>query len=989
MKDCFRIVFCSLFVMIMSINANALSYYVPDKIKIGEHYYFIDYDMVVFAEADHCINGVVDIPQTIFYQGKEYPVRCIAEYAFGLKGIQAVRIPNSVTAICINAFGGCRELKTVYIPASVEILDAAPVHPWVDNEGLFNGCDSLSKIVVDKNNKYYDSRNDCNGVVQSSTNKLLAGCRTTIIPSDVSSVGMAAFSGCKGLTNMTIPSGIQIIGSNAFSGCIDLTSITIPSSVKGMGVGAFKDCKSLKSINIQDGIRKINKKAFSGCIALDSIKIPSSVKVIASRAFYGCEGLKSINIPDSIRKIAEDAFEGCTGFTGMNTIVETGARTAGMNISKGSASLTTHVRLDELDSGAIDEFAAGMTSITIPSNKKKIAPNALKGCADLTSITIPSSVTEIGAGAFEGCTSLTSITMYPSVREIGPNAFDGCANLTNLTIPVHTYGLDDKLVNLIQTLSKLTNINTINTINACLVRKGDLWYQLYKHNLKADVVMLCSPTQYRYIVIPKTLLINDSVYNINQINKKLFSDCTEITSIVIPSSVTHIGDSAFSGCTSLKSITIPSGIEEIKPYTFSGCINLEEISMSKGLKAIGEGAFQGCSKLKTVTLPKSVVSIGEGAFYGCYSLSSFIIPKKVTQILQCTFYGCNSLESILIPKKIDYVDCDAFTGCCNLKSIIVDKNNKMYDSRNNCNAIVDTEYNNLVLGCVNTIIPNNIDTISAAAFARNTNIETVKIPTSVKCIASGAFAGCTGLTSITIPSSVQKIGDYAFANCTGLASITIPSSVQEIGSDAFQDCTGLASIEIPSSVQKIGKGAFKGCQLDSIIVEEGNKEYDSRNNCNAIIETKQNKLFVGCKNTIIPEDIIAIGDESFINCFGLKSITIPQNARTVGHKAFEGCRSLSEVILPSTLTFDKIENGAFGECNSLNTIVITSGNDKTLVSDAASLREHTIKVRRDSEYLYKRIFGNNNDIILYVPQSLAGDFNITPYDDDFLEIIQY
>ena len=334
------------------------------------------------------------------------------------------------------------------------------------------------------------------------------------------------------------------------------------------------------------------------------------------------------------------------------------------------------------------------------------------------------------------------------------------------------------------------------------------------------------------------------------------------TELVIPGEidgkkVTDIGTSAFKEYSSLTSVTIPESVT-----------------------SIGFAAFWGCSGLTSVIIPEGVTNIEDCAFLGCSGLTSVTIPESVTSIKGRAFCECSGLTSITIPAGVTRIEETAFEGCSGLTSIVVDKENKYYDSRNNCNAIIATESNALVSGCNNTTIPADVTSIGASAFYE-----------------------CSSLTSITIPKGVTRIGADAFVRCSGLTSITIPDSVTSIGREAFWGCSGLTSITLPASVTSIAGDAFGGCSsLTSIKVDKENKYYDSRNNCNAIIATESNTLVIGCKNTTIPASVTRLGEDAFVYCSGLTSITIPQGVTSIGYYTFAGCSDLTSITIPQSVT---------------------------------------------------------------------------------------
>ena len=225
------------------------------------------------------------IPSSVESEGIEYPVTSIGYGAFYCcTSLTSVEIPSSVTSIGRMAFLGCTSLTSVEIPSSVTSIGS----------DAFNKCTSLTSITVDPDNATYDSQDNCNAIIQTSDNTLIAGCQSTIIPSSVTSIGSDAFSFCTSLTSIEIPSSVTSIGDYAFRSCTSLTSIEIPSSVTSIGNGAFYHCTSLTSIEIPSSVTRIYDYAFEGCTSLTSVEIPSSVTSIGGWAFEDCTSLTSV-----------------------------------------------------------------------------------------------------------------------------------------------------------------------------------------------------------------------------------------------------------------------------------------------------------------------------------------------------------------------------------------------------------------------------------------------------------------------------------------------------------------------------------------------------------------------------------------------------------------------------------------------------------------------------------------------------------------------
>jgi hypothetical protein len=367
------------------------------------------------------------------------------------------------------------------------------------------------------------------------------------------------------------------------------------------------------------------------------------------------------------------------------------------------------------------------------------------------------------------------------------------------------------------------------------------------------------------IVIPAIVTYNDTTYNVTSIEDYAFYQCTGLTSITIPASIKSIGDMAFFGCSALNKTIYTGDIANwcaIKFITFTA----NPINYSQNL-------YINNQELKDLVIPNTVESIGDFAFFGFTTLSSISIPTSVKNIGSGALAHCSGLTSITIPSSVTNIGDGVLYGSIGLTSIVVESGNTIYDSRNNCNAIIETANNKLISGCRNTIIPNNIECIGSSAFRDYSNLTSIAIPTSVKSIEYSAFRDCKNLTSISIPTNVMSIGNIAFAGCDSLTSI---------------------------------------------VVESGNTVYDSRNNCNAIIETKTNSLVVGCSKTIIPNDVEIIGYGAFSYLSSLTSISIPSSVKSIGYMAFRDCTALSEVKMSNGIT--TIEDYAFGYCTSLTSI---------------------------------------------------------------------
>ena len=368
-------------------------------------------------------------------------------------------------------------------------------------------------------------------------------------------IGEYAFRGCSDLISIFIPESIISIETQAFQDCTSLTSVSIPDCVTTIGNNAFQGCKSLLSATIGNGkFWTFGKSVFYGCSALTSVVIGDGINSIPSETFYNCNSLTSIIIPNNVTYIGDSAFYGCTGLTSITI----GDNVSGIGdaVFYGCSGLISVIIGNSVTSIPNKAFQAcsNLSNITIPESVKSIDDYAFAQCRRLTSITIPEGVTSIGKYTF-WTTGLTSLTIPESVSAVGEKAFATCYDLASVRISTtsgtkYHWGTFDGC-------SSLKNVYITDLAGWCTNSYGNLFGNPYH----------------------------------------LFDENQEISDLIIPTSVTSIGNSAFRGCAGLTSVTIPENVTSIGDYAFSDCTKLTSVSISSGVANIGSAAFDGCGNL--------------------------------------------------------------------------------------------------------------------------------------------------------------------------------------------------------------------------------------------------------------------------------------------------------------------------------------------------------------------------------------------------------
>lgn len=555
--------------------------------------------------------------------------------------------------------------------------------------------------------------------------------KSVTIPDSVTSIGYWAFGDCAGLTNVSIPASVEKIASGAFSGCTTIASFFVEvensayCSVDGLLLS--KDGSILihgvkGDIIVPDTVTTIGEEAFYGRIGLTSIEIPKSVTNIGTSAFCYCYGLEDVTIPDSVTEIGIFAFSCCESLTSVTV--------------RGDAPNVGSQSFDHIGEGAVVHLPRGASGYEVDGDGKwqgmtvewygpefTINANGVLTAVNLhdeTDVDIPDSVTSIGNSAFYGCSDLTSLTIPNSVTSIGSSAFYGCSGLTNVMIG-----------------SGVTNIGTM----AFCTYEG--------YGVSSSITTFeVAPENVYYSSCNGLLLSKDGKKLIQGVNRD----------VVIPDSVTSIGEYAFYQCWGVTNVVIPSSVTNIGYYAFADCRGLAYIIIPDSVAEIGECAFSG------------------DAAQGCFNLTAVVMlgDEPIT-----SFYGSTFTVS---PECVVYLP----------------KGNDTYtiEQKKWQGIPVSREFPTLcsvIDGCVwEWYTTNGTEaTITGVASA----IGAVTIPSTVTegeylvtQIGSQAFKGCADLTSVVIPEGVTSIGESAFEGCVSLEDVSIPSTVTRFGHNSFANC---------------------------------------------------------------------------------------------------------------------------------------------------------------------------------------------------------
>ena len=860
-----------------------------------QYAYYTGESLDKYVRSSNCTLYAYYVPIFKFEEtnnGKEYAVLA----GTGISFLSEVTVPdtyNGKKVTGVVSFDGCSNLTKLRLPDTVTNVEVGADGGYTTGSA-FNGCRNLINIEVyhvqgvkDKDIRYKSEDGVLYKRIQDTDTYELAYYPkyregAYVIPSFVVELPVKSLYSRTYLTELTIPASVTRIGNEAISSCSALTKITFESSETAtdvqFGEKVFKSNSKLQQITLPSGLKNFDAVLFDGCSAVEAVyiqnndkyvskdgvlcqknevtgvvdtivyfpkgrageyTIPQGITTIAEAAFKSSRYITKLTIPGYVTYVGKDAFNGCYG------ILE----------------LVFEGKADDLDM-TIDEAAFygvnKIETLTLPENLKVLKVNAFGGTTKLQVLNLNVARTVVDYAEYSFHTT---------------NATEPVGYITTINIGKDTPKVDN-FGNVFGS-SRLKEVNVDENNQSYFAQDGVLFSKTLGENAEIEIVYFPGGIEGEY-VIPGTI---EGKGTIKTIGGNVFYNAA-ISSVVIPSTVTSIGDSAFRACKKLTAVKFENAAEALAE---DGSNALE----------LGARAFMNCSVLKDVTLPERLVFIGDRAFMYCSVLETVTIPKNVTTLEETLDTDYPATGKVVRNRAFDY--------CNMLAEINVAAENQNYFSVEG------------VLYKKNFGVDNNY-TGSTLMLCPKGKAGLIDVDPSCEKIAIKAFYANDGITEITFSKGINGtslfIGEAAFNACQKLEKLSLPNGLQRIEAKTFYQCDSLKEIFIPKTVTFIGVNAFKSCDnLQKVTIEDGYLYEETEEEDGTVTREIVNYLTIEDGKYTYGNYGNETVNGAIVECPALTEIVVPGRAKTIGKYAFASNASLKKVVLSEGV--EEIGEGAF------------------------------------------------------------------------------
>lgn len=784
---------------------------------------------------------------------------------------------------------------------------------------------NLENIVIDEENKVYKVVDNC--VLEKQTNKLVVGCKESIIPEYVTQIGAGAFAGSKNITSIIVPDTVTLIEYGAFAGCSGLTEMTLPfvgrqkeasdmfdertgcyvfgyifgniSSDGCYPINQFYNIyanvkaeayipNSLKTINITGG--RLYSGAFAYLNKVEEINVVTDSNTLPEYCFIYCRNLKDFNIPDNISTIGSKAFAYCSN----------------------------------------------MENVEFNSQLKIISSNAFFGCEKLNKVIFNDGLEEIGKYAFANCSSIESIDIPDSVTNILGNAFSSCKALKTVSLPTLK----------IAGSSIFSNCSLLQTVD--LGKNTIVYNNMFYgcNNLKTVIgtnIIKIKSSAFENCVNLENI---SNISQLEEISDSAFENC-QLININIPSTVKSIGREAFKNCTALTDIQLSNNLERLSSYAFYNCTGIQNITLGNKLEELYDGTFINCTNITSIVIPINVTKIGDSCFSGCERLENVSLPIHLKEIGYYAFKNCKSIQTLVLPEKIETIGEFALAGMESLEDLTIPfVGGNLYTE-----SLAKNSYFGYIFGtepiegfkkldqlkddetvAYSFYIPSNLNKLTILngkireySLSNLDTVTTLNISENVTSIENSALVNCNNNIYRTI-DGITYLGNDT-KSCLWIMDVVdktlteyiISVDVVGISSGAFKDCASALKIVFPSSCVYVGEGALSGCKsLEELTIPFVGK---SENYVDNSYYSKLGYIFGSSEYDNSYQVTQKYSEDQVYTAYvpnNFKKVTI--QGGTIGDNALEGFSSLEDINL---LGVTKINNNAFLNCNNITSVSIS------------------------------------------------------------------